>query len=125
MLRSDRLRLNSALAVIMAAIPMMAWAQAPAAAPVNTPLPTLTGPINGPGEMFPGLQPVPRGTAPADLNYVTNEYFVSGTASGKPYTTRIVVRKPSDGSRFSGIVVSEPMHPTGNSWMFFLTRLYV
>ena len=46
-------------------------------------------------------------------------------ASGKPYTTRILVRQPEDPSRFSGIVVAEPMHASGNSWMFYFTRIYM
>ena len=50
---------------------------------------------------------------------------VSGTASGKPYTTRILVRQPEDPSRFSGIVVAEAMHASGNSWMFYFTRIYM
>lgn len=88
-------------------------------------LAVVTGPITGPGPMFPGLREVPKGTAPADLGYVTNEYFVSGEANGKPYTTRIVVRQPKDPKKFSGNVVSEVMHASGNSWMFFTTRLYM
>jgi len=75
--------------------------------------------------MFPGLRELPKGTEPADFDYVTKEYFVSGTAAGKPYTTRIVVRQPKDSKKFSGIVVSEVMHGSGNSWMFFTTRQYV
>ena len=75
--------------------------------------------------MFPGLQRVPAGTGLADHKYVVTEYFVSGTASGKPYTTRILVRQPDNPSRFSGIVVAEPMHASGNSWMFYFTRIYM
>ncbi|NOT26016.1 MAG: hypothetical protein HOP16_07920 [Acidobacteria bacterium] len=91
----------------------------------GTPLPTVSAPVTGPGAMFPGLQRVPAGTSPAEQKYSVTEYFVSGTASGKPYTTRILVRKPEDASRFSGIVVAEPMHASGNSWMFFFTRNYM
>lgn len=91
----------------------------------STPLPTVMGPITGPGPMFPGLREVPRGTEPADFDYVAKEYFVSGTANGKAYTTRIVVRQPKDPKKFSGIVVSEVMHGSGNSWMFYTTRLYM
>jgi hypothetical protein len=89
------------------------------------PNPTISAPVTGPGAMFPGLQRVPAGTSLADQKYVVKEYFVSGTASGKSYTTRILVRQPEDPNRFSGIVVAEPMHASGNSWMFFFTRTYV
>jgi hypothetical protein len=88
----------------------------------TTPIPMVSAPVTGPGAMFPGLQRVPAGTGLADQKYVVKEYFVSGTASGKPYTTRILVRQPEDPKRFSGIVAAEPMHASGNSWMFFFTR---
>jgi len=91
----------------------------------TAPHPTISAPVTGPGSMFPGLQRVPAGTGLADHKYASTEYFVSGTASGKPYTTRILVRRPEDPSRFSGIVVAEPMHASGNSWMFYFTRIYM
>jgi hypothetical protein len=87
-------------------------------------VPSVT-PVTGPGAPYPGLQRVPEGTALADYKYVAQEYFVSGTAAGQPYTTRILVRRPEDASKFTGIVVAEPMHSSGNSWMFFFTRIYV
>src|ERR1043165_3833791 len=89
------------------------------------PVPALRGPIEGPGAMYPGLREFPKGTDLTDFNYAVKEYFVSGTAAGKPYTTRIVVREPKDLKKFSGIVVSEIMHSSGNSWMFFNTHLYM
>jgi hypothetical protein len=88
-------------------------------------LPKVEGPIEGSGVMFPGLRDLPKDADLAHFNYVAKEYFVSGTANGKPYTTRIVVREPKDLKKFSGIVVSEIMHSSGNSWMFFNTHLYV
>jgi len=111
------------LALAMVAATISTQGTAPAAGP--TPIPMVSGPITAPGVMFPGLREVPKGTAPEDLGYVANEYFVSGTAAGKPYTTRIVVRQPKDPKKFSGIVVSEVMHSSGNSWMFYTTRLYM
>ena len=89
------------------------------------PLPKVSGPIERPGVMYPGLRELPKATELRDFNYVTKEYFVSGTANGKPYTTRLVVRQPKDVKKFSGIVVSEIMHSSGNSWMFFNTHVYV
>lgn len=69
---------------------------------------TITGPIEG------GL----RGHALWDswydlgeLGYVEEEYFVSGTAKTYPqtspadYTTRIIVRRPADATRFNGTVL--------------------
>lgn len=62
----------------------------------------------------------------ARYGYIEEEYFVGGTASaychgaagleGKtadlPYTTRIVIRRPADPAKFSGVIHFEPIHPT-------------
>ncbi len=88
-------------------------------------VPKVSGPIDGSGIVYPGLRELPKATDLTDCNYIAKEYFVSGTANGKPYTTRIVVRQPKDVKKFSGIVVSEIMHSSGNSWMFFNTHVYV
>jgi hypothetical protein len=60
----------------------------------------------------------------AHFKYVTREYFVTGTANGQPYKTRIVIRQPSENSKFSGLVLAESMHPSGNPWMFHFTHTY-
>ena len=77
-----------------------------------------------PGEMFSALMSLPAGDDLAHFKYTSTEYFVTGTANGQPYKTRIVVRKPADNSRFSGIVLAESMHPSGNAWMFHFTHTY-
>lgn len=97
-------------------------AQLPAA-PVAATMPTFKE-VTGPGAMFPGLQRLPADEDLSALKYIVKEYFVSGIAQGQPYTTRILVRRPSDVKRFSGIVVAEPMHPSGNSWMFHFVHTY-
>ena len=74
--------------------------------------------------MFPALMSLPPGDDLAHFRYESVEYFASGTASGTPYKTRIVVRKPADSTRFSGIVLAESMHPSGNAWMFHFTHTY-
>src|SRR5687768_8682226 len=79
-------------------------------------IPTVEGPITGPGEMHPGLRPGPAGTnLEEDFDYVAEEYFVSGTAAGAPYKTRILIRKPRKSKDFSGFVVGEPTHRGGNA----------
>ena len=78
------------------------------------PLPAVEGPIVGPGALYTALRPpLAPGSLPQDFGYVTEEFFVSGTASGQPYRTRILVRRPDDAEPFSGIVVSEAMHSNG------------
>jgi hypothetical protein len=85
---------------------------------------TASAVVNGPGEMFSALMPLPAGDDMAHFRYEAKEYFLSGTANGAPYTTRMVVRKPADDRRFSGIVMAESMHPSGNAWMFHFTHTY-
>src|SRR5690606_27003151 len=64
------------------------------------------------------------GLGPEDFGYVTREYFVSGTANGNPYTTRVVVRMPSDPGRFSGLVLAESMHSSGAAHAYEFTAAY-
>ena len=94
------------------------------ATPVKATMPTFKT-VSGPGAMFPALQVLPPDGELARFKYVTKEYFVSGIAQGQPYTTRVVVRRPVDPKKFSGIVVAEPMHPTGNDWMFYFLHTYL
>ena len=58
------------------------------------------------------------------FKYEATEYFVTGVANGQPYKTRLVVRRPAESTRFSGIVLAESMHPSGNAWMFHFTHAY-
>jgi hypothetical protein len=101
--------------------------QAPAVlpqAPVVSPIAAVSAASTAPGQMFPALMSLPAGDDLAHFKYEAHEYFVSGTANGQPYKTRIVVRRPSDNGRFSGIVLAESMHPSGNAWMFHFTHTY-
>ncbi|MGO9932334.1 MAG: alpha/beta hydrolase domain-containing protein [Steroidobacteraceae bacterium] len=61
-------------------------------------------PVAGPGLPLPVLQP---------YGYVEEEYFVSGTVDGKPYATSLLVRKPKDPAKFSGVVAVETLHAQG------------
>jgi hypothetical protein len=102
-------------------VPAEAGAQAPSGA---TPIPTAVGPIPVTADSYPQMT-VKRIQQVVDLDgagYVEEEFFVSGTgnaydwaqdgslsvvASGIPYTTRIMVRRPLNASRFSGNVMVE------------------
>src|SRR5689334_12869445 len=88
------------------------------------PIPAVEGPITEGGDMYPGLRPEAPGTTPADYGYATDEYFVSGTANGQPYKTRILVRHPLPAERFSGIAVTESMHSNGFAVTFEPARKY-
>jgi hypothetical protein len=77
------------------------------------PTPAFEGPITEGGPVWPGLRPEEPGTTAEDFGYVTEEFFVSGTANGAAYKTRIIVRRPEPAARFSGIVVAESMHSNG------------
>jgi len=97
---------------------------ASAAPQVVAPIATVSAEITGPGKFYETLMELKPSDDLAHFNYVTKEYFVSGTANGQPYKTRIVIRKPADNSRFSGLVLAESMHPSGNPWMFHFTHVY-
>jgi len=94
------------------------------ATPSAVPLPTLSAEITGPGPMFDSAPSLAPGKDLAAFGYDAHEYFVSGTADGEPYTTRLVVRKPRDNSKFSGLVLAEAMHGSGAAHMFEFTSIY-
>jgi alpha/beta hydrolase family protein len=99
-----------------------------AAALVTTPpTPTVTGPITTPGMMYPNppVSIVPTAVKVEDFPYVTEEYFVAGTANGAPYTTRIIIRRPKDAKAFSGTVIGEAMHAGGRSLIFEWSRVSI
>jgi Alpha/beta hydrolase domain len=95
----------------------------------GTPLPHVTGPLPVSATSYP-FGAADHTLVPEDLRkvgYVEEEYLVSGRAnvytwpgpgpaqvrtSNAPYTTRILVRRPAQASRFSGNVVVEMLNPS-------------
>jgi hypothetical protein len=67
--------------------------------------------------MHPGIRIGPEGTNPTDFDYVVDEYFVSGTAgpAGATYKVRMLIWRPANPQKFSGVVVYEPTHQGGNA----------
>ena len=98
-----------------------------AALVTTPPVPTVTGPVTMPGMMYPNppVSIVPTAVKVEDFPYVTEEFFVSGTAAGAPYTTRIIIRRPKDARSFSGTVVAEAMHAGGRSLIFEWSRVSI
>jgi hypothetical protein len=92
--------------------------------PTAVSIPTASAEITGPGPIFDSTPSLPPGKALTNFKYEAKEYFVSGTANKQPYKTRIVVRKPADNSKFSGLVLVEAMHPSGAAHMFEFTSTY-
>ena len=92
--------------------------------PTPVVLPEVSGPVTGPGTMYESVQSLAPGKGLSNFNYEAKEYFVSGTADGQPYRTRVVVRKPVSNARFNGLVLAEPMHPSGSAHMFEFTSIY-
>jgi hypothetical protein len=99
-------------------------APAPDPPPVVSPVAAASSEVTGPGKFFETLMELKPGDDMAHFGYVTREYFVTGTATGQPYKTRVVIRRPSDDRKFSGLVLAESMHPSGNAWMFHFTHTY-
>jgi hypothetical protein len=91
---------------------------------IVSPLATVSEEVTGPGPMFESLMELKAGDDMAHFNYETEEYYVSGVANGEPYKTRIVIRRPGNDNDFSGLVLAESMHPSGNQWMFHFTHRY-
>jgi hypothetical protein len=94
-------------------------------APTAVALPKLSGEIKGPGPMFDSAPSQAPGLGLDHFKYQTKEYFVSGTAAGQPYKTRMVVRRPTDNAKFSGLVLAESMHSSGAAHAFEFTAAYV
>jgi hypothetical protein len=92
--------------------------------PTAVAVPSVSLEVTGPGVMFDSTPSLPPGKGLAHFGYEAKEYFVSGTAAKQPYKTRIVVRKPADRSKFSGLVLAEAMHPSGAAHMFEFTSTY-
>jgi hypothetical protein len=95
----------------------------------RTPVPEVTGPLPVTEESYP-FGAADHQLVPQDLSrehYVEEEFLVSGTANvytwpadgpavvrtpDAPYTTRVLVRRPEKGARFSGNVVVEMLNPS-------------
>ncbi len=112
------------LIVVVFCLANMSPSQMGAAVP---PVPQVSGPIAGPGRMYPNppVSAVATAAKVEDFPYVTEEFFVSGTINEVPYATRIIVRRPSDIASFSGTVVSEALHSGGRSLVFEWSRVSI
>lgn len=106
---------------------MLAAFCTPAAA--NTPVPRVNGPLPETADSYP-FGAADHERVPEDLKslgYVEEEFLVSGTANiydwskpgpatvrtaNAPYTTRILVRRPINRSKFSGNVAVEMLNPS-------------
>jgi hypothetical protein len=93
--------------------------------PTAVALPTLSEKITGPGAMFDTGKAHWTNRGPEAYKYLVEEYFVSGTANGKPYKTRLALRRPSDNKKFSGLVMTESMHFSGNAHGFGYNSIYI
>jgi hypothetical protein len=92
--------------------------------PTAVSVPSVSQEVTGPGAMFDSTPSLPAGENLAHFGYEAKEFFINGTANGKPYATRIVVRKPANNSKFSGLTIVEAMHPSGAAHMFEFTSKY-
>lgn len=104
---------------------LMALSLAVSATPSSAksiPIPQVSGPVattSESGESYRGSneQPVPGPGLPMPdlekVGYVQEEFVVSGAVDGKPYRTSLLVRRPKDLKRFSGLVGVETIHAGG------------
>ena len=124
--------LKFALLVVVVAAAMLVLGalgivEPPSAWGAVAPVPAISGPVGGPGMMYPNppVNIVAGATKVEDFPYLTEEYFVSGTIADAPYTTRIIVRRPKDAKAFSGTVVAEALHAGGRSLVFEWSRVSI
>jgi hypothetical protein len=98
-----------------------------AALAATAPMPTVSEPVTSPGAMYPSpaISIVPTAAKVEDFPYETDEYFLSGTAAGAPYKTRIIIRRPENSTAFSGTVVAEAQHAGGRSLIFEWSRVSI
>jgi hypothetical protein len=108
-----------------------ALAQRDFTAPNNLPteptviaIPQIT-PNTGPGTPYDSATGLWPGHDMDHFDYVAHEFVMSGNADGTPYTARLVIRHPEDMSRFSGLVIAEPMHPAGFAHGFEHNSVYI
>lgn len=78
-----------------------------------------------PEQMFDSLAPLPAGHSLDDYAYIAEEYWIEGVASGQMYKTRFVLRRPADDKQFSGLIMAEAMHPSGNAWIYHFNHRYL
>ncbi|MGH9007670.1 MAG: alpha/beta hydrolase domain-containing protein [Acidimicrobiales bacterium] len=64
-----------------------------------------------------------RGTI-EEFDYIEEEWFASGEVDGHAYTTSVFVRRPRDHSKFSGMVIVEPVHAASAAPVWIYTSLY-
>ena len=98
-----------------------------APSPYVPPVPAISASVTGPAAMYPdpAISIVPGAARVEDFPYLTEEYFVTGTANDAPYATRIIVRRPRDPAQFSGTVVAEALHAGGRSLIFEWSRVSI
>src|SRR4051812_10474400 len=92
--------------------------------PTAVTLPTLSAEITGPGPMYDSTPSLPAGKGLAAFKYELKEYFVSGTANGQPYTTRLVVRRSANARFFSRLGPAGTMPSSGGPATFAITCTY-
>jgi hypothetical protein len=92
--------------------------------PVVAAIPTIT-PITGVGKVYDSSAALWPGMGVDHFDYVIDEYHIAGTAGDAPYETRLVIRRPKDPRKFSGLVVAEAMHPAGAAHAFEYNSLYL
>jgi len=108
-------------------VPLLTLALAQPAVAATPPLPVMSGAVAGPGLMYPDPPiAVVAGAVQVEVfPYITEEFFVSGTANSASYTTRIIIRRPRDPKQASGTVVAEALHAGGRSLIFEWSRVSI
>lgn len=82
----------------------------------DVPEPTVVGPIPyGAGVWGFPWSSVPDLPELSGMGYIEEEFFFSGIVGTQPYTSRMIVRRPSDPDRFNGTVLVEWLNVTAGA----------
>ncbi|KAG0161231.1 hypothetical protein PDIDSM_8765 [Penicillium digitatum] len=58
-------------------------------------------------------------------DFVSQEYLMTGIAVANSYCTRLLLRRPADPSKFSGLVIAEPSHLWGGTTIWRLINRWL
>lgn len=115
------------LAAVLLSLPLLSLSaerQSSTPQPVAAPVPEVSE-NTGAGPVWDSSPSQWPGHGVGHYDYAITEYTISGTAAGKPYDTRMVIRRPADDARFSGLVIAEAMHPVGRAHAFQFNSVYI
>lgn len=105
----------TAIGFVASTVPAAASGNTSQATSATVPcIPSVQGPIPITPTSKPYIPTSQQGAWPVAPNYTVQEFFLSCTAMGQSWKTRVLIRRPKSARQFSGTVVTEV--PDGSIW---------